>query len=128
MPRILIVDDEPDFCYFVKKNLELRKGYEVFICTEGTQALATIKKLKPDIVLLDIIQPEITGGEIAEQMRAFPSTSHIPFIFLTAVVHECETKTNDGRIGGHLFLAKPVQVSKLVEVIETTLKSVNDAR
>jgi len=121
MPLVLIVDDEADFCYFVKKNLELRPSYEVRICTEAKEAFETIKKMQPDLVILDIIQPEMTGGEIAEAMRAHPQTEKIPFVFLTAVVQERETQTKQDIIGGHYFISKPVKVDKLVEIIEKVL-------
>jgi two-component system, sensor histidine kinase and response regulator len=123
MKKILLVDDEADFCFFLKKNLEARGEYEVLICTDGRQALATVKTHRPDLVILDILQPFITGGEIAEQMKADPVAAHIPFIFLTAVVKEAETIKHDDRIGGHYFIAKPVEAEKLIGIIEKVLQT-----
>lgn len=122
MKKILIVDDESDFCFFLKKNLESRGEYEVLICTDGREALPAIKKHRPDLVILDILQPFITGGEIAEKMKTEPATADIPFIFLTAVVKEAETNAHAGLIGGHYFIAKPVQTEKLIEIIEKVLQ------
>lgn len=127
MKKILIVDDEADFCFFLKKNLEVRGEYDVLICTDGREAFPAIKKHQPDLVILDILQPFITGGEIAEKMKVDPATADIPFIFLTAVVKEAETTAHEGLIGGHYFIAKPVQAEKLIEVIDKVLQNKGEA-
>ena len=118
MYKILIIDDEPDFCFFVKKNLEARGDYDVYVCTDGREALQTAKKLQPDLILLDIIQPHLSGSEIAEMLGSHASTAHIPYIFLTAVVQEEETRRGRDVIGGRYFVAKPLKVEKLVSIIE----------
>ena len=67
--NILIIDDEKDFCYFVKKNLELFAGYNVVTATSGTKGIRAAWKEKPDIILLDIMMPGIEGFEVLEKLK-----------------------------------------------------------
>lgn len=121
MKKVLIIDDEEDFCYFLKKNLEGRGEYKVTFCTSGRQAFNVILKELPDIVLIDILLPDLSGSEIAEKMRGDARTSKIPFIFLTAVIVEDDIKVRGDVIGGNFFIAKPVKIERIVEVITEAL-------
>lgn len=116
--RIVVVDDEPDFCFFLKKNLEATGAYEVSVCMEAAQAVSQVRTLKPDLVLLDILMPGRSGAEIAEELKHDAATKTIPVIFLTAVVTPEEAESQRHVIGGHRFIAKPVRVAELIGVIE----------
>lgn len=114
---VLVIDDEQDFCALIKKNLEVSGAFEVTVCTDGTTAVQRAKQLQPNIILLDVIMPELSGPEIAEQIRASQETKHIPILFLTAIAETHETGQQNNRIGGEYVLAKPVSAAELIRMI-----------
>lgn len=118
MKRILVVDDEKDFCFFLKKNLEAAGSFDVTICHNGPTALSLAENIRPDLVLLDILMPGMDGPEVARQLKENPVTKGIPVVFLTAVVKEDEAKSKD-TIGGWRYIAKPVKIKELVEMINS---------
>jgi len=120
--RILIIDDERDFCRMVKFNLERTKQYEVLFATDGRSGIEIAGSKKPDLILLDIKMPGKSGGEIAEELLDDPSTRSIPIIFLTALVKKGEVAKQSGYISGRPFIAKPVTVKDLIERIEEELR------
>lgn len=122
MTRILIVDDERDFCHFVKRNLEAEGSYDVATCSDATQAVEQVRVLRPDLVFLDLMMPGLDGNEIAAQLEADPELRTIPVVFLTAVVTQGETDAHDGRIGGRVFLSKPVDLEALLRMIDRVTK------
>ena len=114
--RILIIDDEKDFCFFTKSNLEATGNFTVTICFESSEAVELAKKLKPDLILLDVLMPGINGPEIAAQLKDDAETKNVPVIFLTAIITDKETE--DGNvISGWPFVAKPVKINELITVI-----------
>ena len=117
MKRILLVDDEEDFGFFVKKNLEGRGEFTVEVCNDSLHAFEIAKQLKPDLILLDILMPAKSGPVIAEELKNDAATKKIPFIFLTAVVQRSETENSNNCIGGEYFIAKPVKVDELANII-----------
>jgi DNA-binding response OmpR family regulator len=116
--RILIIDDEESFCNLVKLNLEETKKYEVRTETKGANAVRAAKEFKPDLILLDIVMPDVDGGEVSQQLKSAEELKNIPIIFLTAIVTDKEVKKEEGIIGGRMFLAKPVPLDKLIYCIE----------
>ncbi|MEK0446048.1 MAG: hypothetical protein RLZZ399_1369 [Verrucomicrobiota bacterium] len=113
--RILIVDDESGFTRLLKLTLEKTGRYIVREENDGTRAWSTASEFRPEIIFLDIVMPEIDGGDVAQQIRADSALRHIPIVFLTAIVAEQETRST---IGGFPFLAKPVGLAALMECIE----------
>ncbi len=120
--RILIIDDEQDLCRVVKLNLERTKQYEVFFATDGRSGIEIARNQRPDLILLDIRMPGMSGGEIAEELLDDPSTGTIPIIFLTALVKKDEVAKQSGYISGRPFIAKPVTTQDLIKRIEEELK------
>ena len=123
MRRILIVDDERDFCDFVKIALEAADHFEVSVCSNSVEAVEQVRKLRPDLILLDIMMPGVGGSQIADELRNNSDTQDIPFVFLTALVTEEETKRNQSVIGGRYFISKPVEMKRLVFLINRLLDS-----
>jgi len=123
--RILIIDDEKDFCRVVKLNLERTKHYEVLFATDGRSGMEIARKQSPDLILLDIRMPKMSGGEIAEELLDDPSTGNIPIIFLTALVKKDEVAKQSGYISGHPFIAKPVTAQDLIKRIEEEIRLAN---
>lgn len=117
--KILLVDDEPkpSFTRNLKLNLEETGDYEVREENTAMDALATAKEFKPDLILLDVIMPNMAGGEVVSQIEADRNLSNTPIVFLTAEV----TKKEEGIIGGHPFLAKPMTLENVIQSIEENL-------
>jgi CheY-like chemotaxis protein len=119
--KILIIDDEKDFTQLVKMNLEATGEYEVQIENKGAAGLDAAKGFRPDLILLDILMPDMEGSEVASQLNEDNDTKSIPVVFLTAIVKENELKDTGGVIGGHRFVAKPVSSDKLIDIIKRTM-------
>jgi len=117
---IMMVDDEPIILETLQMFLE-DAGYGNFITTtEPKKALNMVVLKKPDVVLLDVMMPEITGLEILEQMRSKEALRHIPTIILTSAT-DPETKLKALELGATDFLAKPVDPSELALRLRNTL-------
>jgi CheY-like chemotaxis protein len=116
--KVLIIDDEAAFTRIVKLTLEGKGTYEVQVENDSRQAIASARKFWPDIIILDVVMPELDGGEVHTQFRADPVLKHIPIIYLTAIVRKKEVDEHAGMIGGSFYLAKPVSADDLIAAIE----------
>ncbi len=116
--RVLVIDDEKSFTQMVKLNLEETGKYIVRTENEGTKAIEAAREFNPHIIFLDIVMPDVDGGEIAQKLRADANLAKIPVVFLTAIVKENEVDSQDGVIGGNPFIAKPVTTQKITAAIE----------
>ncbi len=120
--KVLLVDDEVAFTRMTKLNLDRSGDYETHIVNDSTQAVAAVKKIKPDIIFLDVMMPGLDGGEVASLLREDPELSNIPIVFLTAIVSKEEIAQDGGsQIGGNEFLAKPIKIHEMTETIERML-------
>jgi CheY-like chemotaxis protein len=122
MKKILIVDDEPAFTRMMKLVLEKTGRYEVTYENNAHQALSTARSFLPDLILLDVVMPEMDGGDVAGQLQADPLLRDVPIIFLTALVGEKESAKGPVTRAGFRFLGKLVSDDELLECIETNLK------
>ena len=120
---ILIVDDEEDFCFFVKLNLEKTRKFDVLTATSGAEGIQMAIKYQPDLILLDIIMPNMPGTQVAEELLNNKATKAIPIIFVTAIVKRGEVGPRDDKIGGRYFIFKPVKLDELVSEIGTRLNN-----
>ncbi len=116
--KILVVDDEPSLTHMVRRGLEAKGNYVVMEENLGRRALASARSFKPDLVLLDVMMPDVDGGSIASAFAEAEDLKHIPIVFLTAIVTKQETARAGSVIGKHTFLAKPVELDDLVTCIE----------
>ncbi len=119
--KILVIDDEETIGKVVKLNLERTGRYEVFAATTGQEGIRVAKEEKPDLVLLDIYMPGMSGPEVAENLADNPSTKEIPIVFLTGVVTSQDVEANRGMIGGRKFIAKPITTKDLVAGIQSVI-------
>ena len=119
--RILVVDDEPALTRMIKLGLEQTGRFEVRTENQGMAALPAVRDFKPDLVVLDVMMPDMPGDEVAAELREDPALAGTPVIFLTAIVTREETDAGGTEIGGNLFLAKPVQATELVAAIDSVL-------
>lgn len=117
---ILIVDDNPENRK-VLGNLLVDEGYEVGVANDGFQALEFLKNSLPDLVLLDVMMPEMTGFEVCEKMKSNKQQRHIPIIFLTA-----KTSTDDivkgFDVGGVDYVQKPFNSRELLARVKTHIE------
>ncbi len=120
--RILVIDDEPSVTRSIKLNLEALGSYEVRPETQAGEAVRSAREFRPDLILLDVMMPEMDGGEVAAQLQEDPLLKDTPIVLLTALVSNEETKKREARIGGLNYLAKPVELAELTRVIEAHLK------
>lgn len=120
--KILIVDDEKTFTQMVKLNLEAAGKYEVMTENKGGNALIAAKQFHPDLILLDIVMPDMEGSVVAEQLLGDDLVKDIPIVFLTALVTQKEIGTSYTFIGNHPYIAKPVSTNDLINCIEKNLR------
>jgi len=121
--RILVVDDETSITRLLKLNLEQTGNYEVREENSGARVLASALEFKPDLILLDVMMPDVDGGDVAASLRQNPGLRKTPLVFLTAIVNKEELGASEGKIGGELYIAKPLDVKGVISVIERTLAS-----
>lgn len=118
--RILIVDDEPDVTELVGYQLR-SKGYSVEVLNDPTQSIARIRAFQPDLVILDVMMPDISGIQICRMMRADPKTKGIPVIFLTARTEEAD-RVLGLEVGGDDYICKPFSVKELTLRVQGLLR------
>lgn len=117
-PRILIVDDQP--VNILVANQTLQESYDTFAATSGAQALAFCDVKVPDLILLDVIMPEMDGLEVCRRLRANPVTEPIPIIFITADSTP-EQENACWEAGGSDFICKPYNPVTLLRRIQSQL-------
>lgn len=121
--KVLIIDDDQDLTKVLKKSLEKTGRYEIKTENQGNHALAAVKSFMPDLILLDIMMPQLSGGEIGGQIKEDPVLKGIPFLFMTAAVTKEELGKECRNIGGHPFIAKPIKTDELIRHIERHIKT-----
>lgn len=115
--RILVVDDEPRFVRLVEANL-VTEGYEVLQANNGQEALDITAKEKPDMILLDVMMPDLDGFEVCERIREF---SNLPIIMLTAKGEE-EHRVRGLNLGADDYIVKPFSADELLARVRAVLR------
>jgi len=118
--RILVVDDEKAVLELAEVELN-ELGYDVITAISGKDCLKIAEGEKPDLILLDIMMPELDGGETAQRLSENPKTKDIPIIFVTCLISEEEELECLGEIRGRLFVAKPFDKERLLGAIKKVL-------
>lgn len=119
-PTILIIDDEKDFCHFMRMNLESTNKYKIFVSTNARSGIKTAIRKKPDLVLLDIMMPNISGFEVLQKLKENVNTTSIPVIMLTALSDD-ESIAKAMGLYSHEYIVKPVEMDSLVSKIDRVL-------
>ena len=117
LKKVLIIDDEVFFCRAIKKNLEVNDEFQVLTATRGDEGIHVAKEERPDVILLDIMMPGMSGTEVTDALLADPVTRSIPIIYVTAIVNEDDIQRGAGIAGGKDIIAKPVKINELIEKI-----------
>jgi two-component system, OmpR family, response regulator VicR len=118
--RVLCIEDEPEMIDLIRLILE-RKGFEVIGAVGGEEGLSAIKREKPDLILLDLMMPDVDGWEVYRQMKADDSLEKIPVIVVTA-----KAQSIDKVLGLHIakvedYVTKPFGPQELLESVERIL-------
>ncbi len=126
MSRVLIIEDEKNIRETIKEILELN-DYEIAIAENGLIGIAKALQFKPDLIVCDVMMPEMDGFETLKNIRAINEISNTPFVFLTA-----KTETRDFREGMNSgaddFLNKPFNTQELLKVIQLRITKSNQAK
>jgi DNA-binding response OmpR family regulator len=118
-PLILCADDDEDILALVALRLE-RAGFRVVRATDGESALALARELQPDVAVLDVMMPRLTGIEVVRALRADASTKNLRTILLSARVQESDIGYGLDA-GADAYLAKPFRAPELVELVQKLL-------
>ncbi|MDH5210511.1 MAG: response regulator [Betaproteobacteria bacterium] len=117
--KVLIVDDEPNIVAALEFLLE-KNGYEVKVAGNGADALEQLDAFRPDLVLLDVMVPRLSGYEVCQRMRAEPKWRDIKIVMLSAKGREVEV--NKGMsLGADLYVTKPFSSAELVATLHRLL-------
>ncbi len=117
--KILMVDDETDYTSITKIFIEDAGDYEVHVVNQGSQGYPTAKAVKPDIILLDVSMPQVSGYQVADQLGQDPELKDIPIVFFTGVYQEVNPASK--LLHGHPYLTKPTSGEQLIAFIELCL-------
>ena len=120
--RILLIDDEDDILEFVKYNLA-RDGYEVFTASNGAEGLQTAIKVKPHLILLDMMMPVLDGIETCKALRSSPALKNVMIVFLSAIGSE-ETQLQGYDAGADDYINKPIKMNILRSRVQAILKRI----
>ena len=118
--RVLVVEDEPDVAELIRYNLT-REGYEVVVASNGADALKTARELLPEVILLDIMVPQLNGWEVCRRLKQEADTSAIPVIMVTGRVEEGD-KVLGFELGADDYLTKPFSPRELVARIRAVVR------
>ncbi|CAG0991624.1 Phosphate regulon transcriptional regulatory protein PhoB [Myxococcaceae bacterium] len=118
--RILVVDDEPDLLELVRFNLT-QAGFQVTTATSGREGLEQLKNAAPDLVVLDLMLPDVSGNDICRQIRSDPSLAELPILMLTAKSEEVD-RVVGFELGADDYVAKPFSPRELTLRVRAVLR------
>src|SRR5277367_3965430 len=116
--RILLVDDENDFIELLQYKLA-GQGYDFIVANDGVQALSQARQYKPDLILLDILLPDMDGLSVCEILKRQPATKKIPIIFMSALSSDVTRRT--AAMQAEDFFTKPLDLERLVNRVRDLL-------
>ena len=117
--KVLIADDEPNIVVSLEFLMK-REGHQVLVARDGAQALATIRRERPDLVLLDVMMPGLTGFEVCQQVRADESLAGIKILLLTAKGRDTDVAQGMG-LGADGYMTKPFSTKDLAARVRQML-------
>ncbi len=117
--RILVVDDEPEFSDLVTMRLEVN-GFDVIVAEDGEKGLEIAKREKPDLIILDLMMPKITGFEVCRMLKFDDAYKHIPIIILSALDQQRE-REKAIQNGADAYFIKPFDLKLLLTKIRSLI-------
>lgn len=121
--KIFIVEDELDFLSTLRERLEF-EGYVVVSAVDGEEALGKIPEEKPDLILLDIMLPEMNGYQVCRELKRNPETETIPVVMVTAKSQESD-KFWAKETGADDYVTKPFEMEELLQKVQDNLRKDN---
>ncbi len=121
--QLLLIDDDPNLILLVKDYLEFR-GYEVITAENGREALEVLERQLPDMMICDVMMPEMDGYAFVEQIRQDARTSWIPVLFLSAK-GQSQDRIKGLSKGADVYMVKPFEPEELVAQVESSIKQAN---
>jgi DNA-binding NarL/FixJ family response regulator len=118
--KLLLIDDDPNLILLVKDYLEFR-GYEVVTAENGREALELLETQVPDMIVCDVMMPEMDGYSLVSTIRSDPKTSWIPVLFLSAK-GQSQDRVKGLNVGADVYMVKPFEPEELVAQVESSLK------
>jgi DNA-binding NarL/FixJ family response regulator len=118
--KLLLIDDDPNLILLVKDYLEFR-GYDVVTAENGREALQVLEQQTPDMIICDVMMPEMDGYSLVSTIRSDPKTSWIPVLFLSAK-GQSQDRVKGLNIGADVYMVKPFEPEELVAQVESSLK------
>lgn len=125
--KILVADDEPNIVELLKVELE-SNGYQVITATGGEECFEKILKEEPDLVILDVRMPDLSGSEVALRLKDHQKFADLPLIFLTGLLSKDDEAKTGNEIANHVIFAKPLRLAKLTEKIHELLLNRDEQR
>lgn len=125
MTKILVIDDEKDIVELIAYNLE-KEGFSVLKAYDGEEALRIVKEQRPDLLILDLMLPKISGLDVCKSIRNNPATARTPIIMLTAKADEVD-KIVGLEMGADDYITKPFSVKELIARVRALLRRMRDS-
>lgn len=120
MAKILVVDNDAGITTLYRDILK-HEGFEVFVADNGRDGLDLAVKKNPNLILLDVMMPQVDGAETARSLLENEKTKKIPIIFLTSAVTEEEALKSSGNIGGRTYISKSMKRADFIKIIRQAL-------
>ena len=117
--KVLIADDEPNIVISLEYLMK-REGYDVLVATDGNQALETIRREQPALVLLDVMMPGMNGFEVCQAVRADPALEGVRILMLTAKGRDTDISKGLA-LGANAYMTKPFSTRELVDKVRSLL-------
>ena len=120
MKTILIADDEPNIVISLEYLLQ-REGYHVLVARDGQEALDTVDLMRPDLVLLDVMLPKVSGFDVCQKLRADPALNRMRIVMLTAKGRDVEVSKGMA-LGADAYITKPFSTQELLAQVRSQLE------
>ena len=120
--KLLLIDDDPNLILLVKDYLEFR-GYNVDTAENGREALEVLDQLTPDMIICDVMMPEMDGYALVKHIREEPTTNRIPVLFLSAK-GQSQDRVKGLNEGADVYMSKPFEPEELVAQVESSLNQI----
>lgn len=120
-PLILSIDDDQDMLRLIERFLA-KSGYDVITTDSGFEGLKIVGKAKPNLILLDVMMPEMDGYDVCSRLQKNIETAYVPVIFVTALGEE-QDKARAFSVGAVDYLVKPIQKDILIHKVHTHIKT-----
>ena len=127
LKKLMLVEDEPDIRFVICQVLEKLGGFEVFPCSSGAEALETINTFDPQLVLLDVMMPDMDGPATLKALRKLPRLQALPIVFITAKTQLDEVEKLK-KMGAQAVIKKPFDPKKLSEQLRSIWQEATQAR